>query len=1593
MASHRSIERDGEYTPYSVRPSPSPDPSKLPSSASDRRAACEGDVYVVNAMSGERFHLTVTLQGPFHPLTSVTHASLQRTVRQILLASSSTAAAAAAAATEPPPTLLLEGMPLDESTTETLPNNAVIVVHRGVSVAGAPPLHRRSRTPSQPADGGIAVVEVLSGSLPRSPTARAVSMPALRPPSACNTAQKAKAAAAAASPTRTSPTTTAPSPRLPPRHANGHAAGSSAAKPPGAGSSTRAPSSSQIPSSTRTRTSGAKPIPSTPGATRSGPDFASNRVVKASATPPPPPNKCLLKSLREAGAADEEGEEGEYVACPPSVASLAKPLGVLQGIGVSAATGSAPSSMEQMASLPSISGGTQAPADRASTAAHTPSTSKSSTASPPPSPLHFSPKPTPVTSLVASPPQHNNSTTNYASSNTMECPWDRSKPPPVAVFLPSSPPSASSPSRPSTAFTSPAFSQTSPPSALLRSPPPPQPPTRVSGVETRGDKPVLALSAASPCRAAPMAPAPAPAVASSALFHTPRRAATAHGVTPGLSTQQDSSAAAPASALSSFTTVPPPPLPPHDSAAADKSQRLRGSVDALQAAYDAQKDAIVSAAAAEQQRLLTRLQRHCHALEAEKAELLAARLAGLRAQESASRLRVLRTAQEDAVSHEIDAARARLGQYREQILDHWLRVLHGHNDQHYAMSQELLRELETEGEQLSLRCLSAIAAYHTQKARLQALHQQQVRKEAEVAQLKWDAHVRRCTTEELRGCLRVVARVRPPLRRPWLPDWVLASAEEEEFDRGYAVQVPLAAATTSTNNIPKDQTTTTTAAAALPRCVEVVDPSRDVRRRFSLYAAYDSRSGTDGLAQQRLFKEQLQPLLEHMCRTGQRVAVLAFGAVGSGKTYTLIGPSVEPPPAPPSRTSRQQPRQSKGDATAAPNAATQGTTSAKASYSSRYSDSALSLSTVEDEKHEEHDVDVKGGGPLPRKVGNEAVLSARERHPHGLTGVGNPPRRGITRCLDPADEEMEMRVLQSVAQAEERDRGQRSSERHAREERRWRAQAGIDEEDGLLPRAVAWLTAHLRANVVARTKASAGPIVESVVFSMYEVYNDHVYDLLPTLPTTASVAQQEQNEEEGEGHRARRVVFDPSTWPRWNAGWLPAPHIKNSNPEQLTELQVELVPPTRRDSKDAAAALAQLQQQRTPTQSQWRVKASEVEVRSAAEALQAIQLGMQRRRSAATLRSTQSSRSHLFLRFRVEVQRPAAPEKASAAAAKASPPVIPSAFGAAPGGVLTGGAVGDDLPAENITQLDVGQEATKPKGYHFLHASLMPSSEASAAASASASAAAAAAAPAPTCVTELLFTDFAGSERVELGGAAGDSLKETQYINASLSSVKDVLIALARADPCRDAADGCDGASAATQKNQGGSTHATAGAAASLAERWGALISRPGVSLSRSPPVFLQPRFSKLDAGGRFGVSSSVQDGGTEHGLPLRRRVLSLMDTHVAGQGAAQWWRSWRASSPHIPFRTCKTTQLLQSALGAPCKTLVLACVRPCTVAEVVLPASMQHQRGRRARELALSLFDHQAPIILAEAHSTLLFADRINTATHESSTAAPARV
>ncbi|CAG9570993.1 putative kinesin [Leishmania major strain Friedlin] len=1399
---HRRLEDARSPSPEGPRATIAATVSHTSASAPDR-AACNGDIFVVDVASGDHFHITTALKGPFHPLTSVTHRALQHTVRNLLLASPNTHTGDSTTQPRPPLLLLLDGVPLGDSDALTLPNGAVVEVHRDSAASLPRPV---ALLPEQG-------MPLQSTSAVSARSARLSALEAVKSgPAEEENLWRVQS---------TAPATTVPFPsrRLPPRGAGGASSniglpsdGDNVAGTRDSASPYALMRTSGTAASSESRPRGAVTLVSTFHASAHEDCVVSRQLILSSSLP-----------SRHGGASvSTRSSEEETTSASRQVPSLhtvndTQPL-LHQRTSTYSSIGGRPRAHQSDAAVRGATASAAGP--------HTPS-SASSTLTP----------------------------------------------------------------LPSTAFTSPAFSQDSPAAteeslthrrhALPSS-------SRASAADDRPSSTPLR-----PSRAAPSVE-PSPTSSASALVSVALQNAAA---------SDRGSEAVPASALSA---------PPAEHSQLQTSAPLPSSPPlqlTAQEIYDTQRSSIAAAAAAEQRRLLTRLQQRCQVLEEEKKALLPARLGALRAQESAGRLRALREAQEEAAAVEVDAVRARLGQHREDLLSHWLRVLQHHKDTQYAMPSALLRQLEAEGEALTLHCLSSIAGYHTQKARLQALQWQRVLKEAEVARLRWEAQVRQCTVEEQRGCLRVVARLRPPSERSWLPASVLASAEAGELDGGYAVRVlegPPDAARGPQQII-----------EPVPCVVEVTDPPRDLRRRYALWAAYNAANAG---SQQRLFEDQLQPLLEHMCRTGQNVAVLAFGAVGSGKTCALFGSRAAQVPRQPVKTAH------KGVLPPQPHRVGGESASAEVFSDFDFSGSRSSRS------HSEGD-----------EVG---------RMPNGVTTVGAPGRRGITRCLDPADAAREAQVLESLAETEAAKRRQRSAERHAREERGWRERAGIEEGDGLLPRAVAWLTAHLRSESP-HGKAS-GPVVESIVFSMYEVYNDHVYDLLPTPPPSAAGTTEPDSKASW------------AAWPRWNAGWLPAPHIKNSNPENLTELQLELLPPStdgRGAVRDASATVSHLLPPQ-PAQPQWRVKASEMEVRTATEALQAIHLGLDRRRSAATLRGAQSSRSHLFLHFRVKVQRPIMPAKSSSVATQwASATAAASALEVAGIGALIGNAA---------ASADATGAAGKPKGYDFLRAALATPSEGAT------SAKPAAPASSLACVAELLFTDFAGSERIELSGVTGDALKEVQYIHSSLSAVSAVLTALARAHPRREHQGEAEAAARRPGKQRGGGG-APPLAAAALVQRWGAMAHCPGVTLSRSPPVFLQPRFTKLG-----GDRDTRQRGGHEGSLALRRRVLPLMDKHVAEEEGVQWWRRWRAAPPHVPFRTCKTTQLLQSALGAPCKLLVLACVQPCSVSEVVLPASLHDRKGPRTRAAAQSVFAHQAPVMLSEVHATLAFAERIHEASQD---------
>ncbi|GET86920.1 kinesin, putative [Leishmania tarentolae] len=1366
------------------------------------RTACHGDIYVVDVSSGDHFHIMAALKAPLHPLTSMTHRALHRTVFNLLLDSKTTHTGDSTTQPRPLPLLLLDGVPLDDSDAVALPNGAVVEVYRG-SADSLP------RSAKLPLEKGLPLQSTSAVSATRE------HMSALE---AMNSGAAGERKSRTTQSTMISMAGPSPSRRQPTARAGGVSCNISLLSDSDSVAGTR---DSALPYAFM-RTSGtATPTESRPrGAITLSPSF------HASAHQDCIVSRKLTLSLPAPSRHD------------------------------SASVSTRPSEREAMPSV------TQVPSLHTVDGTHARLHRRTSTSSP----------------ISARPRTHGSDAA--VRGETISSADSRS----------SSSASSASTMHSSSAFTSPAFSQdssvTTEESSTHRRDALPSASRTSSAAADR-----LSSTPLCPGRAAPSAE-PLPTSSASAL--TPVALQNAAAFDWGSQAVPTSVLSAPPTEHSPLQTSASLPSPPPLQLTA-------------QEIYDTQRSSIAAAAAAEQRRLLTRLQQRCQVLEKKKKALLTARLGALRAQETASRLRALRETQEETAAMEVDTVRALLGKHREDLLGHWLRVVQLHKDTHYAMSSALLRDLEEEGNALTLDCLSSIAGYHTQKARLQALQQQHLLKEEEVARLRWETQVRQCTLEEQRGCLRVVARLRPPSERSWLPASVRASAEAVELDGDYAVRV--------LEGSPDAARVTQPISKSVPCMVEVVDRPRDLRRRYALWAAYNA---VNAGSQQRLFEDQLQPLLEHMCRTGQSVAVLAFGAVGSGKTFALFGSRAAQLSPQPMTTANMdvlspQPRQVDGESASA----------------EVFNDGDFSSSN---------------------SSGSRCECDSARCLPNGITAVGTPVRQGITRCLDPADAAREAEVLESLAETKAAKRRQRRAERKAQEERGWRERAGIQEGDGLLPRAVAWLTAHLPSE--SPHDKTSGPVVESVVFSMYEVYNDHVYDLLPTPPPSAT---------------GTRKAGSKASPPRWNAGWLPAPHIKNSNPENLTELQLERMPASA-DERGAAGDMfttishLQQQQQQQRGQPQWSVKAVEMEVRSATEALQAIQLGLHRRRSAATLRGVQSSRSHLFLRFRVKVQCPVMPAKSSSIVMQwASTTAAASAAG-----------IGAPPISSSAASAAAMGAAGRPKGYDFLRAALGTSPEGAT------SAKLAAPASSVTCVAELLFTDFAGSERIDLSGVKGDMLKETQYIHSSLGAVSEVLMAVARTHPRRDP----QGETAAVVGQPGkqlGGDGTLPLTAAALVLRWGAMLSCPGVTLSRSPPVFLQPRFTKLG-----GDRDIRQRGEHEGALALRRHALALMDKDVAEEEGTQPWRRWRDAPPHVPFRTCKTTQLLQSALGASCKTLVLACVQPCSVSEVVLPAGLQNRKGPRTRAAAQSVFAHQAPLMLSEVHATLTFAERIHDASQD---------
>lgn len=873
------------------------------------------------------------------------------------------------------------------------------------------------------------------------------------------------------------------------------------------------------------------------------------------------------------------------------------------------------------------------------------------------------------------------------------------------------------------------------------------------------------------------------------------------------------------------------------------------------------EEAMSTAAALEQQAILRRWQLHCGALEKKRQRLLEERQILVSQADTAARLEAMRAAQEAAAAAEVDAARAKLGATQAQLCMQWSAMVQQHHAEVQAMDDGVAAALAKEGEEMILKCMSLMAGYETQQMRLQRARLKREQNEATLQRLTAELQQLRSSTSEKVRRMGVVARLRPPSQPSWLP---AAGALPADADRGFAITVHAAHSSVETRN-----------------------PVTGQRRHYPLSAAYGAST-----SQQQLFKEQLEPLLEHLCRTGQSILVLADGALGSGKTYAIVGqPFAE--------------RQALID-----RCSSGGTSMERRPPHHEICSEDGDVDHEEEEEDSEEGIRCRKRSSPPRKT-PVGLTEVPVTYGAGASAVS--ARAGISPCAHPEDAVLEAAVLESMAVAAAKEKAERAESHRDSAARAWRQQSGLHEAgDGLLPRAVAWLTAQLRCHrcgALEGTLSTTAAPLEALYLSMYEVYADHVYDLL------------------GEGFTKPQL--------RWNDGLAPAPHVKHSNPNDLTELTVEAV--ECREGEDTSSAPLR-----------WRVRATELPVQSPVAALERIHEGLKRRRTATTARGVQSSRSHLFVRLRVEMAAEVLPpeQTASPLSAVAEPCVAQRA--------ATDGAA-------TLSEQQQRQESVK--GAAFLRTALRLGGGA-AGAGRSEEKPVDSSTPA-TRSAEVLFCDLAGSGRIDALQLSGDALKEAQYVKQSLRAVREVLAAVATHPPNQAPY------SKGEEKKRGSQTVVSSSPTGEVAlhdvvARWDALSTAPGIVLASSVPVLLQPR---LD-----GASDTTLRRASEvPGSALRRKLLAQQDKELLAQGVGDAARPLQSTEAYIPFRASKATQLLHHVLcSRSSRVLVLACMHPCSVSEVVLPPKLHGKKGKKVREAALKIFGQQAPLMLSDAGAVL---------------------
>jgi PIN domain nuclease of toxin-antitoxin system len=186
-------------------------------------------------------------------------------------------------------------------------------------------------------------------------------------------------------------------------------------------------------------------------------------------------------------------------------------------------------------------------------------------------------------------------------------------------------------------------------------------------------------------------------------------------------------------------------------------------------------------------------------------------------------------------------------------------------------------------------------------------------------------------------------------------------------------------------------------------------------------------------------------------------------------------------------------------------------------------------------------------------------------------------------------------------------------------------------------------------------------------------------------------------------------------------------------------------------------------------------------------------------------------------------------------------------------------------------------------------------------------------------IGKLSLVDLAGSEMVRKTKATGLNLEEAKIINKSLSSLGNVIKALAPQSSVDADTASVGRFSLATEDDT--SSEMGSPARRSTARGGGGGV---WVDEDHSDDEETAAAPSRNVGLSRSESRSSVSSLGKTH-TPVRSRRRSIASVASSGKGGLGGWRS--PSGPrHVPYRDSKLTRLLQDSLGGNCRTALVIC-------------------------------------------------------------------